>query len=157
MPRETATGERRVAIVPESVAKLKALGLDVGVERGAGREAAFADGAYEEAGAELVDKALGADIVAKVAPPSEWETDALERDAVLVGFLAPLTNPKGIERLEAQFPRRAFSPHRHDIYAIGITLSGVQRFRYRGAMRTCLPGECHLLHPDELHEGHAAT
>jgi AraC-like DNA-binding protein len=64
---------------------------------------------------------------------------------------------RGIERLEARLPHRAFSPHRHDTYAIGITVSGVQRFRYRGAMRNCLPGECHVLHPDELHDGGAAT
>ena len=64
---------------------------------------------------------------------------------------------QGIERLEARFPGQAFSPHRHDSYAIGITVSGVQRFRYRGAMQDCLPGECHILHPDELHDGGAAT
>jgi AraC-like DNA-binding protein len=63
----------------------------------------------------------------------------------------------GIERLEARFAHQAFSPHRHDTYAIGITISGVQRFRYRGEMRNCLPGECHILHPDELHDGAAAT
>jgi H+-translocating NAD(P) transhydrogenase subunit alpha len=99
VPRETAAGERRVAIVPESVSKLKALGLEVAVERGAGRESAFTDDAYEEAGAQIVDAALDADIVAKVAPPSDQETDALKTDAVLVGFLAPLTNPQGLERL----------------------------------------------------------
>jgi NAD(P) transhydrogenase subunit alpha len=99
VPRETAAGERRVAIVPESVPKLTALGLEVAVERGAGRESAFTDDAYEEAGAQIVDAALDADIVAKVAPPSERETEALKTDAVLVGFLAPLTNPQGLERL----------------------------------------------------------
>ena len=99
MPRETAAGERRVAIVPESVPKLAALGLEVAVERRAGRESAFTDDAYEEAGAQIVDAALDADLVAKVAPPSERETDALKTDAVLVGFLAPLTNPQGLERL----------------------------------------------------------
>jgi NAD(P) transhydrogenase subunit alpha len=99
VPRETAAGERRVAIVPESVSKLTAIGLEVAVERGAGREAAFTDDAYEEAGAQIVDAALDADIVAKVAPPSERETEALKPDAVLVGFLAPLTNPQGLERL----------------------------------------------------------
>jgi NAD(P) transhydrogenase subunit alpha len=99
VPRETAAGERRVAIVPESVPKLKALGLEVAVERGAGRESAFTDHAYVEAGAQIVDAALDADIVAKVAPPSDQETDALKTDAVLVGFLAPLTNPQGLERL----------------------------------------------------------
>ncbi len=63
----------------------------------------------------------------------------------------------GIERAEAQFIDHAFAPHRHATYAIGITLRGVQTFRYRGASRHCLPGECHILHPDELHDGRAGT
>lgn len=63
----------------------------------------------------------------------------------------------GIECLEARFLGRAFAPHRHDTYAVGITLSGVQTFRYRGTMRYCLPGQCHVLHPDELHDGAAGS
>jgi AraC-like DNA-binding protein len=63
----------------------------------------------------------------------------------------------GIERLEARFSSQAFAPHRHDSYAIGVTRSGVQSFRYRGALRHCLPGQCHVLHPDELHDGGAGT
>ncbi|GAA1342536.1 AraC family transcriptional regulator [Catellatospora bangladeshensis] len=63
----------------------------------------------------------------------------------------------GIERMEAALEGAAFSPHRHDTYAIGITLSGVQTFRYRGAARHCLPGEWHVLHPDEVHDGAAGT
>ncbi len=63
----------------------------------------------------------------------------------------------GIERLEAHFTGEAFSPHRHDTYAIGITLSGVQTFRYRGERRHCLPGQGHILHPDEVHDGSAGT
>lgn len=63
----------------------------------------------------------------------------------------------GIERLEAYFVGPAFSPHRHDTYAIGITVSGVQAFHYRGERRLCLPGQCHVLHPDETHDGGAAT
>jgi proton-translocating NAD(P)+ transhydrogenase subunit alpha len=102
VPREAASGERRVALVPESVPKLTALGVDVAVERGAGQAAAFADDAYEEAGAQLVDAALDSDIVVKVAPPSAQEAEALRPDAVLVGFLAPLTDPAGIERLESR-------------------------------------------------------
>ena len=51
----------------------------------------------------------------------------------------------------------AFSPHRHDTYAIGLTTDGVQTFRYRGSRRLCLPGQLHVLHPDELHDGAAAT
>jgi AraC-like DNA-binding protein len=63
----------------------------------------------------------------------------------------------GIERAEAFFRHEAFAPHRHDRYAIGVTLSGVQTFRYRGAVRHCLPGELHVLHPDEVHDGAPAT
>lgn len=64
---------------------------------------------------------------------------------------------RGIERLEAAFSGCAFAPHRHDTYAIGITLQGVQTFRYRGARRQCLPGQWHILHPDETHDGAAGT
>jgi len=99
VPRETAAGERRVALVPESVPKLTALGLEVAVERGAGHEAAFTDNAYAESGAQLVDAALDSELVVKVAPPSASEVAALRPGAVLVGFLAPLTDPDGIERL----------------------------------------------------------
>jgi AraC-like DNA-binding protein len=63
----------------------------------------------------------------------------------------------GIERLEARFVGPAFSPHRHDTYAIGVTLSGVQSFRYRGAQRYGLAGQCHVLHPDEVHDGGPGT
>lgn len=63
----------------------------------------------------------------------------------------------GIERLEARFRGAAYSPHRHDSYAIGITLSGVQAFNYRGEARHCMPGQCHILHPDEIHDGGAGT
>jgi len=64
---------------------------------------------------------------------------------------------EGIERLEAHFLGQAFSPHRHDTYAIGVTLAGVQTFRYRGEQRHCLPGQFHILHPDEMHDGGAGT
>jgi AraC-like DNA-binding protein len=63
----------------------------------------------------------------------------------------------GIERLQARFCGQAFSPHRHDTYAIGITLAGVQTFHYRGEAQHCLPGQCHILHPDELHDGASGT
>lgn len=63
----------------------------------------------------------------------------------------------GVERIEARFAEKAFSPHRHDSYAIGVTLAGVQSFRYRGEQRHCLPGQCLILHPDELHDGEPGT
>jgi AraC-like DNA-binding protein len=64
---------------------------------------------------------------------------------------------EGIERLEAHLHGQAFSPHRHDTYAIGLTVSGIQTFRFRGERWYCLPGQCHVLHPDELHDGGAGT
>src|SRR3954454_4590541 len=101
VPKETASGEQRVALVPEVVAKLKTGGLDVVVERGAGAAASFTDEAYAEAGATLGSRedAFGADVVVKVAPPSAEEASALRADAVFIGFLAPLTDPDGVARL----------------------------------------------------------
>jgi AraC-like DNA-binding protein len=63
----------------------------------------------------------------------------------------------GIERIQAQFCGNAFDLHRHDTYALGVTIRGVQTFRYRGERRYSLPGRVIVLHPDELHDGGAAT
>jgi AraC-like DNA-binding protein len=63
----------------------------------------------------------------------------------------------GVERLEAHLSGQAFAPHRHDTYAIGLTLRGVQTFRFRGERWNSLPGQCQILHPDELHDGGAGT
>lgn len=64
---------------------------------------------------------------------------------------------KGIERIEARFQGNGFSPHRHDTYAIGLTLTGVQTFTYRGEKRASMPGQVIVLHPDEEHDGGAGT
>ena len=61
----------------------------------------------------------------------------------------------GLERIEARFFGDAYARHRHDTYAVGLTLSGVQRFWYRGAERVSLPGQILVLHPDEVHDGGA--
>jgi AraC-like DNA-binding protein len=74
------------------------------------------------------------------------------RDSIRFGANAP-----GLERAEVFLAHCAFQPHRHDTYAIGITTAGVQTFRYRGAGRVCLPGQLHILHPDEPHDGAAGT
>ena len=80
------------------------------------------------------------------------------RDLADRGDRVRIASPaRGIERLEAHFHGQAFSPHRHDTYAIGITLSGIQTFRFRGQQWHCLPGQCHILHPDETHDGEAGT
>jgi hypothetical protein len=63
--------------------------------------------------------------------------------------------PGEVDRVEACFAGAAYSPHRHDRYAVGITLTGVQQFDYRGATRNSRPGEIVVLHPDELHDGRA--
>lgn len=63
----------------------------------------------------------------------------------------------GIQRVEAYFAAGGFAPHRHDTYGIGITTDGVQAFRYRGVRHVCLAGQLHVLHPDETHDGTAAT
>jgi NAD(P) transhydrogenase subunit alpha len=99
VPRETAAGERRVALVPEVVGKLAPAGFEVLVQRGAGEAASFPDAAYEEAGARLVDEWADAEAVVKVQKPSEEEANRLREGQVLVGFLQPLTDPEGIERL----------------------------------------------------------
>jgi AraC-like DNA-binding protein len=63
----------------------------------------------------------------------------------------------GIERLEAHLHGQAYSAHRHDTYAIGATLHGQQTFHFRGEQWGCIPGQCHILHPDETHDGGAAN
>ena len=63
----------------------------------------------------------------------------------------------GLERVEAFFSGHAYDPHRHDTYAIGYTLEGVQSFRYRGINESSLAGQVFVLHPDETHDGHAGT
>ncbi len=63
----------------------------------------------------------------------------------------------GIERAEVYLSTRGFDPHRHDTYGIGVTTAGVQTFGYRGSQRVCLPGQLHVLHPDETHDGGPGT
>jgi NAD(P) transhydrogenase subunit alpha len=90
VPKETASGERRVALVPEVVQRLGQSGVEVTIETGAGAEAHYPDADYESAGAKLGDGFSG-QVIAKVAPPSAEEIGRLQRGSVLIGFLAPLT------------------------------------------------------------------
>jgi proton-translocating NAD(P)+ transhydrogenase subunit alpha len=98
VPRELEPGERRVALVPDAVTRLGA-GFDVVVEPGAGAAASFPDEAYREAGATVSEIVWDTDAVAKVRKPSPEEVARLRSGQVLVGFLEPLTDPAGIERL----------------------------------------------------------
>ena len=101
VPKETAPGERRVALVPETASKLGAAGFEIRVERGAGDAAGFRDGDYSEAGAELVDGAAVADTecMVAVARPSSERIAALAEGTILVGFLQPLTDTQGVAEL----------------------------------------------------------
>jgi NAD(P) transhydrogenase subunit alpha len=104
VPKETAAGERRVALVPEVVKKLTGQGHTVLVQRGAGEGALIPDAQFEEAGAELTDDVgaiFKADLVAKVSPPSAEEIGRFAKGTTLIGFLAPLTNKEGVKALAA--------------------------------------------------------
>jgi len=63
----------------------------------------------------------------------------------------------GMKRIEARFHGKAYAMHRHDTYAVGSTLAGVQSFNYRRSRRDSLPGHTIVLHPDEAHDGQAGT
>jgi len=100
--KETAPGERRVALVPEVLGKLTAAGLDVLVERGAGAGAAIPDEAYAEAGATVVstvDLYGQSDVVLRVQKPSESEVSVLHTGQTVVGLLQPLLDPPLMQSL----------------------------------------------------------
>src|SRR5215207_3265562 len=94
VPKETAEGERRVALVPDVVKALTAKEIEVAVESGAGEGAAHPDSQYEEAGATVDGDVWSSEIVLKVTPPTSEEVSRLQRGQVLIGFLEPLTNPE---------------------------------------------------------------
>ena len=104
--RETLPGERRVALVPDTVSKLIAAKLEVAVQAGAGSEAFYTDDAYQKAGATLVPDArtvLGqADALLKVQPPSLDEVAALKSGAILIGFLQPSAHAEVVKALATQ-------------------------------------------------------
>lgn len=94
--RETATGERRVALVPDALAKLQAAGIDVLVERGAGLGANIPDSAFTDAGATVVSTAelyAQSDAIARVQKPSPAEAKQLRSGQAVVGLLQPLLEP----------------------------------------------------------------
>jgi NAD(P) transhydrogenase subunit alpha len=93
VPRESRDGERRVALVPKMVEKLTGRGLQVVVESGAGVGALMPDELFIEAGATIGDP-WDADVVVKVAPPTDEEIGQLRRGSVLIGFLAPRSDPE---------------------------------------------------------------
>jgi len=104
--KERRAGEARVAATPETVKKLKGLGLDVTVEAGAGQGARIADADYEAQGAAIAPDAAtalkDADIVLKVRGPDSAEIAAMKKGAVLAAMLAPYTEKDTVEKLAAQ-------------------------------------------------------
>jgi H+-translocating NAD(P) transhydrogenase subunit alpha len=91
-----------VALVPETVGRLATAGFEIAVERGAGTAAGFVDDAYAAAGATVVGAETlldGADSIVRVARPSAADIERLPAGIVLIGFLAPLEDPEGVERL----------------------------------------------------------
>jgi proton-translocating NAD(P)+ transhydrogenase subunit alpha len=101
VPGESTTGERRVALVPETVGKLAAQGFELVVEPGAGAAASFPDDAYSEAGATLGEP-WESDGVVKVRKPSAEELERLHAGQLLIGFLEPLSDQAGVEALDAR-------------------------------------------------------
>jgi len=102
VPKETAPGERRVALVPETVSKLRDAGFEIRVERGAGEAAGFSNHRYTDAGADLADSGsifAGVDGIVCVARPGAEKIATLAPGTVLIGFLQPLTDAEGIARL----------------------------------------------------------
>ncbi len=102
VPRERAPGEQRVALVPDAVGRLVSDGFEVAIEQGAGAAAGYLDDAYAAAGAAIVEGGTlldGVDGVVRVRAPSAEEAAALPPGTVLIGFLEPLSDPAGIERL----------------------------------------------------------
>ncbi|MEO0545891.1 MAG: Re/Si-specific NAD(P)(+) transhydrogenase subunit alpha [Pseudomonadota bacterium] len=95
-PKETASGENRVAMTPQSVKDLAKLGFECLIEKGAGVAAGFADSAYEEAGAKVAKSTADlwktADVVAKVRPPSPAEAKKLRDGQTLISFFYPSEN-----------------------------------------------------------------
>jgi NAD(P) transhydrogenase subunit alpha len=103
--KETAPGERRVALVPEAIGKLTAAGLDVLVEEGAGAGARIPDSAYSDAGATVVSSVElygQSDVILRVQKPSESEVRVMRKGQAVLGLLQPLIDPKTAQALAEQ-------------------------------------------------------
>jgi NAD(P) transhydrogenase subunit alpha len=109
IPKEIHAGEKRVATTPEAAEKLRTLGFDLAIERGAGEPANYSDDAYREAGVRIVETAREiwekADIIMKVRPPETHpelcvdESELLHKHQVLISFIHPAINPELMEHL----------------------------------------------------------
>lgn len=104
VPKETAAGEKRVALTPEFIPKLK--GIQVVIEQGAGDAAGFSDAAYKEKGATIAsgskDLYQQSEIILKVVPPTPVEASSFKKDSTLISFLYPTSNADAVKALAAQ-------------------------------------------------------
>src|SRR5712692_7496492 len=94
--KETSPGERRVALVPDAIARLRPAGIDVLVESGAGEAAWLPDAVYADAGASIVSAAelyQAADVILTVTKPSAAAVNELRKGQAIIGMLAPLADP----------------------------------------------------------------
>ena len=131
VPRETTAGERRVALSPESAARLVKSGVEVVVERGAGIEASFPDESYEAAGATFGD-AWTAGVVVKVQKPSLDEARRLASGSVLISLLSPANSADlldalakgGVSALALERVPRITRAQSMDILSSQATISG---------------------------------
>ncbi len=108
IPKETGSGERRVALTPETAGRIQKLGYDLQIESGAGEGANFSDDAYREAGVDVLPNAdavwSGSDIVMKVQQPSLDEAGKLEAGKTLISFVWPAQNEELMAKLKARNP-----------------------------------------------------
>ena len=111
VPLETAAGETRVAVTPETAKKLKAQGHTIRIQSGAGIAASVTDAAYTAVGAEITDQAgaFGCDLVLKVRSPLDSELPLMKTGAALVGMLNPFDRD-GLHRLVVWAERRSGTP-----------------------------------------------
>ncbi len=104
--KEIEVGERRVALIPDVVARLVKQGLEIAVEAGAGEGSFFSNDAYEAAGAKIIYDAATlwreADILLKVGIPKDHEINQLREGSVLISFLRPLAQPEVVQQLANQ-------------------------------------------------------
>lgn len=149
VPKESRPGERRVALVPEAIGKLRELGLDVTVQSGAGDAAGFVDAAYRDAGADVAADPAGllaqGDIVVRVRPPAHEGTGSevagMRQGAVVIGFLQPLTSPAllraladgGITSFALELVPRITRAQRMDALSSQATVAGYKAVLVAGA------------------------
>ena len=132
--KDNAPGERRVALVPETVPRLTQAGLEILVEQGAGDRAWFPDSAYSEAGASILktdDLYATADVLLMVTRPSEAQLGKLRQGQTVVGMLSPLTDPE----LAAQLASR-------DVTA--VSLDGLPRTLSRAQSMDALTSQANV-------------